>query len=81
MAKINNMQQLRERVLEAMDKLENGEIEIEEAMAVSKMSETVISGLKSEMMYATLTKTQPNIPFYETNKTRLIDHEEIKKIS
>lgn len=80
MAKIKTMSQLREAVLSAIDRLENGEIEIEEAMAISKMSETVISGLKSEMMYATLTKTEPNIPFYNKESNRLIEHEEFKKI-
>ena len=64
MAKIQNMKQLRERVLQAIEDLEEGKIELSEASTIAKLSETVISGLKSEMQYAILTNQQPSIPFY-----------------
>lgn len=64
MSKITNMRQLRDRVLQAIQDLEDGKIELNEAATIAKLSETVISGLKSEMQYAILTNSEPNIPFY-----------------
>lgn len=64
MATIKNMTQLRNKVLQTIDDLENGKIDLQEASVIAKLSETVISGLKSEMQYAVLTQQEPTIPFY-----------------
>ena len=80
MAKITNMAQLREVVLKAIEDLENGEIEISEASTIAKLSETVISGLKSEMQYAILTNQEPCIPFYGEGSGKLLEKKDIKKL-
>ncbi len=64
MSKIQNMIMLREKVLQVFDDLEEGKIDLAHASTVAKLSETIVSGLKSEMQYAILTNQQPNIPFY-----------------
>ena len=64
MADIKNIQDLRKRVLEAFSQLENDEIDIHKAACLAKMSETIVSGLKSEMQYAILTGQKPSIEFY-----------------
>lgn len=71
---------LREKVLQAIDDLENGKIDIAEAACISKLSETVISGLKSEMQYAVLTGQQPAIPFYGKESGVTLDRSAIKKL-
>lgn len=58
------MKQLRNKVLQAIEDLEEGKIELAEASTIAKLSETVISGLKSEMQYAILTNSEPHIAFY-----------------
>lgn len=80
MAKIKNMQQLREKVLQALDDLEDGKIEIHEAATIAKLSETVISGLKSEMQYAILTQQEPQIAFYGKTSGRLLNVKDVKKL-
>jgi len=79
MAKIKNMTALRERVLKAIDDLEDGKIQIHEAATIAKLSETVISGLKSEMQYAILTQQEPNIPFYGKGSGRLLENKSVVK--
>jgi hypothetical protein len=80
MAKIKSMIQLRERVLKAIDDLEEGKIEIHEAATIAKLSETVISGLKSEMQYAILTKQEPHIHFFGEGSGKLLEGKDIKKL-
>lgn len=80
MPKITNMSMLRDRVLKAIDDLEEGKIEIHEAATIAKLSETVISGLKSEMQYAILTNQQPHIPFYGEQSGILLEGQTIKKL-
>jgi hypothetical protein len=80
MAEIKNMQQLRDRVLKALEDLDKGKIELAEASTIAKLSETVISGLKSEMQYSILTNQQPQIPFYGKGSGIALDKSELKKL-
>lgn len=80
MAKILTMKQLREKVLQALDDLEDGKIDIAEASVIAKLSETVISGLKSEMQYSILTSQVPSIPFYGEQSGELLERANIKKL-
>lgn len=80
MSKINNMKQLRDRVLQAIDDLEEGKIPLAEASTIAKLSETVISGLKSEMQYAILTNSEPHIPFYGESSGKQLDVKAPKKL-
>lgn len=74
------MKQLRDRVLKAIEDLEDGKIELAEASTIAKLSETVISGLKSEMQYAILTNSEPNIPFYGEPIGKLLEAKVNKKL-
>ena len=74
------MKMLRDRVLQAMDDLESGKMDISEASTVAKMSETVISGLKSEMQYSILTNQEPFIPFYGEQSGKLLASSSPKKL-
>lgn len=80
MSSIKTMKDLRARVLKAFDDLENGEIDINEASCIAKLSDTVISGLKSEMQYAILTNQKPCIPFYGDTSGVVLDGQLIKSI-
>ncbi|HLX54454.1 MAG TPA: hypothetical protein VKR58_10960 [Aquella sp.] len=74
------MKELRDKVLQAFDDLEDGKIDINEASVISKLSETVISGLKSEMQYAILTNQEPHIPFYGELSGKELNQSNIKKL-
>lgn len=80
MSKIENMRQLRDRVLRAIEDLETGKIELAEASTIAKLSETVISGLKSEMQYSLLTNQEPLIPFFGEQSGRQLEHKVTKKL-
>lgn len=80
MTKINSMKDLRNRVLRAIEDLEDGKIELAEASTIAKLSEAIISGLKSEMQYAILTDSQPNIPFYGEKSGIVLDSKVTKKL-
>lgn len=64
MSKIKNMIQLREKILQTIDDLESKKIDIHEASVISKLSETIVSGLKSEIQYSILIGNKPKIEFY-----------------
>lgn len=74
------MKELRQKMLKAFEDLENGAIDITQASTLAKMSETIISGLKSEMQYAILTGTEPYISFYGESSEKLLDKKQLKKL-
>jgi len=80
MSKIKDMNALREKMLHVFDDLESGKIDIPHASTMAKLSETIISGLKSEMQYAILTNQQPSIPFYGEGSGILLEKKDIKKL-
>lgn len=61
--KIKSIEGLRDYVLETFQKLSDGKIDISEASTIAKLSETVISGIKTQLEYARLTESMPHIPF------------------
>lgn len=81
MSKIKTLQQLRERVLQALDDLEDGKIDIAHASTIAKLSETTISGLKSEMQYAVLINAEPYIPFYGESSGKELNAKVVKKLT
>lgn len=80
MTKITNMKILRDKVLQAFEDLEEGKIDVQQASTMAKLSETVISGLKSEMQYSILTNQEPYIPFYGIGSGKALDKKDIKKL-
>jgi len=80
MVKINNMRELREKVLSSLEELEKGTIDIAELTTIAKISETIVAGLKSEMQYSILTNRIPNIKFYEYENTNVISYDTKKAI-
>lgn len=79
MSKILTLDQLRLRLLDTFEKLTDGEIDIDEAMALSKLSDSISSGVNLQLKYAQLTQSSPHIPFLESNN-RIIDAESKKKM-
>lgn len=79
MSEIKTMTELRTKLLKAFQQLEDGEIDIAQAAALAKLSETINSGLKSEMQYAILTNSEPSIPFFGANSGKLLGAD-IKKL-
>lgn len=63
MAKIKNLNDLREHALDALEKLAMGSLTIEEAGATSKLCENVVSTLKLELDLAKLVGKEPTIDF------------------
>jgi len=80
MSKIENMKMLREKVLQAFSDLEDGKIDISHAITLAKLSETIVSGLKSEMQYAILTSQEPRIDFYGVGSGVPLEKKDIKKL-
>ena len=72
---INTLDDLRDKVLEALEALNNGEIDLQQAGVIAKLSETVISGVKTQMDYARLTDQTPHIPFID-NCAKTIEGEQ-----
>lgn len=62
---IKTIEHLRDAVLDAFEKLKKNKIDIQEAGILAKLSESVISGLKTQIEYARLSDRQPSIPFLE----------------
>lgn len=71
MAKINDIEGLRDHLLETLEKLDKRKIELEEASIVAKLAEGVVSGLKTQLEYARLNNSSPLIPFL-AKSTRMI---------
>lgn len=75
MAKIKDIEQLREFALETIERLANGEIDTANAATTGKLCENVISTVKTQLEYSRMiNEEQPNIPFMNlTASTRQIE--------
>jgi hypothetical protein len=80
MSTIKTIQELRNKVLQAFMDLEDGKIDISQASTLAKLSETIISGLKSEMQYSILTNQKPEIPFFNQKSGIALEKTEFKKL-
>ncbi len=80
MSEIKTMKNLREKMIRVFDDLEDGKIDIQYASTLAKVSETIISGLRSEMQYAILTGKEPKISFFGDNSINLLEKKNIKKL-
>jgi hypothetical protein len=80
MSEMNSMIQMRNRMLKVFEDVDSGEIDIQQATCLAKLSETIVSGLRAEMQYAVLTNQQPYIPFFGEGSGKVIDVKSIKEI-
>jgi len=80
MSETKTLKDLREKMIKVFDNLEDGKIDIQQASTLAKISETIISGLRSEMQYAILTGKEPNISFFGDNSINLLEKKNIKKL-
>jgi len=80
MSKITRMQALRERMLKAIEDFEDGKIDSSQLAALSKATESIISGLRSEMQYAVLTNQKPCISFFGEGSGIALEKNEIKRL-
>jgi len=65
--KLDNLEDLRDHLLQTLVDLDEGEIELDQASIVAKLSEAIVSGIKTELEYARLINKEPNIPFLNKN--------------
>lgn len=65
MAKIKNMENLRDHALETLEKLAAGTIDTAEAGVTGKLCEGIIATVKSQLEYARMINEEPNIPFMQ----------------
>ena len=63
--KIKNIEQLREFVLDSLEKLSNNKIDVTEAGVIAKSSETIMSSLKLQLSYSGMLGETPNIKFLQ----------------
>ena len=60
---IKNIEDLRQHAIEALEKLSEGKIDVEEAGVTGKLCESVMSTLKLQVDVAKMLGREPNIPF------------------
>ena len=65
---INDVKGLREHALIALDRLQAYEISVEEAGVIGKLCESVMSTVKTELAYAAMLGTKPDIAFLKNDK-------------
>jgi hypothetical protein len=70
MSKIKTITELRDAALEMIDKLSAGQVEINEAMALGKLCDTVISTVKTQLEFAKMVNEEPQIPFLGSDQPR-----------
>ena len=80
MTRITSMKELREKLLKAIEDFEDCKIDSIHLTTLSKACEAIVSGLKSEMQYAILTNSEPNIPFFGELDRKGIMHKLPKKL-
>ncbi len=77
MKKITNLEDLRNLVLENIQKLTNNEIDIQNAAVSCKAVDTVISTIKTELDYYRMIGKTPVIPFIDENSSHKMIEGEI----
>jgi hypothetical protein len=74
MAKIKNMEQLRDHALDTLEKLSNGSIDTAQAGVTGKLCEGVIATVKSQLEYARMINEEPHIPFmHDSHQAKTIE--------
>ncbi len=63
--KIKNIEELRDYVLESLEKLSSNKIDVTEAGVIAKSSETIMSSLKLQLSYSNMIGDTPNIKFLQ----------------
>lgn len=77
--KINNIVQLRNCVVDTIEKLVAGEVDVVHAGIVAKSSETIMSSLKLELAYTNMKGDTPNIKFIQDSYEGEPNHKLIEK--
>lgn len=75
MSKIQSIHDLRIHALETLEKLRDGEIEMNEAIATGKLCDNVINTVKIQVDYFRMTGEKPEIPFMQHENIKLIESE------
>jgi hypothetical protein len=74
--KPTNITELRDMVLDTFQDLKEGKIETSEALSISKLCDTVLGTIKTEIDYAKLTSQTPQISFM--GQGTLLEHGDSK---
>lgn len=76
MSKIKNIDDLRQDALDTLEKLSNGEIDVDQAGVTAKLYESVMSTVKTQLQVAVMLRREPNIPFLgDCDKGNMLVHE------
>ncbi len=60
---IKNVEELRNFLGETLEKLDKGKIEYEQANAVSKLADSIVQTVRTELEYCKIVNSSPNIGF------------------
>ncbi len=63
--KIKNIEQLQSHLIESIERLASGKIDVVEMGIISKACEGVITSLKTQLMYNNMRNEIPNIKFLQ----------------
>ncbi len=63
--KIKNIEELRNFVLDSLERLSSNKIDVAEAGIIAKSSETIMSSLKLQLSYSQMIGDMPNIKFLQ----------------
>ena len=77
--KIKNIIDLREHALATISRLDSGEIDCQQAGVTGKLYESVISSIKTQLVYAQMTDSEPRIKFLDGCTT--VNAKSVKLIS
>lgn len=81
--KIKTITELRDHALSIIEKLSEGQVDISEAITVSKLCDTVISTVKTQLEFAKMVNEEPSIPFLGSDqpmsKSKLIENKTSSK--
>lgn len=76
--KVNTIADLRRHALQTLDKLVDGDMEVEDAHAASKLYGNVIDMLKAEVDYNKMLGKHKEIEFLEQRDTKEVIDQEVK---
>ena len=76
--KFNNIEKLRDHMLDCLEKLSQNKIDIDEVSIIAKGIETVNSSIKLQLAYSQMRDEKPNINFLQScnkGEVKMITHE------
>lgn len=81
--KLKNIEQLRNFLLESIEKTFNNKMSIEELSIISKSAEAIFTSVKTQLIYSSMKQEEPNIDFLQScnGGKKLPESAKVKKLS